>query len=69
MQAFNFFTYAPAVHVCIFIVKLCHDLKSSRKSCGTNSLTVSGYYPVDRLPKIEIYEHISYPDGKSYKNI
>jgi len=23
-----FFTYAPAVDVCLFIVKLCHDLKN-----------------------------------------
>ena len=45
------------MHVCIYIIKLCHDftIRSSRKSCEINYLTIiNGYYQVNLLAKIQI---------------
>jgi len=46
-----------------------HDLLSympARKMCVYLHLTVSGYYPVNRLVQIQIHGYIHYPDNKNY---
>ena len=56
---------ARTVHVCVFAIKLCHEFNSSRKSREINCRTISGYYPVNRLVKIQIYGYMRYPDSKT----
>jgi len=48
--------------------KLFHEFtfNLSRKSREINYLTISGYYPDNRLAKIQISGHIRYPDSKKY---
>ena len=58
---------AGLVRICIFTIKLCHEfaLNLLRKSCEINYLTISGYYPVNRLAKLQISGYIRYPDSKT----
>ena len=46
--------------MCIYNKTVCHDftMNLSRKSRETNCLTISGYYPVNQLPNIQIYIRI-----------
>jgi len=48
--------------------KLCHEFafNLSRKSREINYLTIGGYYPLNRLAKIQISGYIPYPDSKNY---
>jgi len=41
-------------------------INSSRKSLEINCLTISGYYPVNRLVKTQISGYIRYPDSTNW---
>jgi len=60
-----FFIYTCTLHVHIFTIKLCHDftINLSHKSHEINCLTISGYYLVNRLAKIQICEYVHYSDS------
>ena len=59
---------AVPVHVCVFTIKLCHEFafNLSRKFLEIICLTISGYYPANRLAKIQILGYICYPNSKNY---
>jgi len=63
-----FFIFARTLHVCIFTTKLCHNftINLSRKSREINCLTISGYYPVNWLVKMQISGYIHHLDSKNY---
>jgi len=58
-----FFIYARTVHFCIYTIKLCHDFAINYREI--DCLTISNYYPVKLLAKIQIHRYIRYPDGQN----